>query len=80
MHRFLVVRAGNSPFDGPVTAAEIGVRREFMQNQDEKDHGKAQAETEDEQVICSNELLAVIRERMKQRRHDERESADREAE
>jgi len=56
------------------------MRREFMQNQDEKDHGKAQAETEDEQVICSNELLAVIRERMKQRRHDERESADREAE
>ena len=51
-----------------------------MENQDEKQRGKAEAETEDEQVICSNELLAAIRERMKQRRQDEQESPDQEAE
>ena len=34
-----------------------------MQKHDEKDHGQ-QAAIEDDEVICSNELLAAIRERM----------------
>jgi len=47
-----------------------------MQKRNDKEHGQAQAETDDEQVICSNELLAVIRERMKQRREEEAESGN----
>lgn len=42
-----------------------------MQDQDDKEHGQAHAESEDEQVICSNELLAAIRERMRKRREEE---------
>lgn len=45
-----------------------------MQNQDDKERGQAQAENEDEQVICSNELLAAIRDRMRKRREEEAES------
>jgi len=50
-----------------------------MQKHDDKEHGQAQAESEDEQVICSNELLAAIRERMKQRRQEEETSGSEEA-
>jgi len=45
-----------------------------MQKRDDKEHGQAQADTDDEQVICSNELLAAIRERMKRQREEEAES------
>ncbi|HKQ39199.1 MAG TPA: hypothetical protein VJ063_14070 [Verrucomicrobiae bacterium] len=45
-----------------------------MQKHDDKEHGQAQAEGEDEQVICSNELLAAMRERMRRRKQEEEES------
>lgn len=50
-----------------------------MQKHDDKEHGHAQAESEDEQVICSNELLAVIREQIKKRRQEEKEFRSEEA-
>lgn len=43
---------------------------------EEKEHGQAQSD--DEQVICSNELLKAIRERMAKQRKQEKEDARRE--
>ena len=44
-----------------------------MHEHEDKEHG--QAHSEDEQVICSNELLAAIRERMAKRRKEEKEES-----
>jgi len=47
-----------------------------MHEHNEKEHGQARADSDDEQVICSNELLAAIRERMAKRRKEEQEAEE----
>ena len=51
-----------------------------MEKHDNKDQDRGQAQAEDEQVICSNELLKAIRERMRKRKLEERESRGKEPE
>lgn len=51
-----------------------------MKDRQDKEKECGQAQAEDEQVICSNELLKVIRERMQKRRQKERESGSGEPE
>jgi hypothetical protein len=47
-----------------------------MQEGEEKEQGQQQAETEDEDVICSNQLLTVIRERMAAERRQGKQRKD----
>ena len=74
MNEFLHRRAGIAQLNRWPDWPRLAARRQIMQDQDDKEHGQAQAESEDEQVICSNELLAAIRERMRKQRQEEEEA------
>ena len=45
-----------------------------MQDYVDKDQDRGEAQAEDEQVICSNELLAAMRKRIAERKQREKES------
>jgi len=47
-----------------------------MQEGEEKEKGQQQAETQDEDVICSNQLLAAIRKRMAAERRTGKQPKD----
>ena len=70
-----MLRAGNSPFDRVRPMAEVRRVGGFMQKHDEKDQDRGQAQAEDEQVICSNELLAAMRKRFAERKQQEQNRA-----
>ena len=48
-----------------------------MQEGEQKEQGRQQAETEDEDLICSNQLLASIRKRMAAERRQGKQPKDR---
>jgi hypothetical protein len=45
-----------------------------MQKNDDKDRDRGETQAEDEQVICSNELLAAMRKRIAERKQRENDS------
>ena len=47
-----------------------------MQEGEEKEQGQQQAETQDEDIICSNHLLAAIRRRMAADRREGKQPKD----
>jgi hypothetical protein len=44
-----------------------------MEKHDNKDQDRGQAQADDEQVICSNELLAAMRKRIAERKQQEKD-------
>jgi len=47
-----------------------------MQEREEEERGRQQAEIEDEDVICSNQLLAAMRKRMAAERRQGKQPKD----